>query len=267
MFHINFYKPKNNILAKYIEGYYFISENKDVKNTVYWTYPNNFVVLTCNKNIDVKIDDHKVYIQTSGFHNILTSIVPKYTKPIQINYKELVDEVTIYFKPLGINHFTSNTSQLFSKNINVDFNLFPDFEDKMNEVFHLSLEEKIIVLENYLLSKLQKREFHLLEDIIASVENNIPIQEIANHHLISRQYLNRIFKKNVGKSISEYRKIHRFRESITQYKNSKNFTELSHDNYYDQAHFTRIFKELTEIKPNTFFKNVDTENKNIWLFI
>ncbi|WP_300670699.1 AraC family transcriptional regulator [Soonwooa sp.] len=263
---IHFYKTQNPILAKYIEGYYFISEDENINDIKYWTFPNNYVVFTCNQNIDVQVNDNHVSIQLSETENLLTSLVPKYTKPILIHYKQLINELTIYFKPLGINYFTNETDIIFSKEINVDFKLFPDFDEVLLNIFNSSLEDKIEILENYLVSKLQNKDFKLVESILLSIEDDFSIQEIAEQHEISRQYLNKVFKNHVGKSLSEYRKIHKFRQSIIQQKESKNFTELSQNSFYDQSHFIRSFKDLTAIKPNTFFKNVDTEKENIWLF-
>ncbi|MBO9583609.1 MAG: hypothetical protein J7574_05565 [Flavobacterium sp.] len=79
--------------------------------------------------------------------------------------------------------------------------------------------------------------------------------------------MNKLFTKHIGKSPSEYRKIHRFRNSILKQKESKNFSELSQYDFYDQSHFIRNFKELINRNPQIFFKNIDTEKENIWLFV
>ncbi|WP_353098108.1 helix-turn-helix domain-containing protein, partial [Empedobacter brevis] len=78
--------------------------------------------------------------------------------------------------------------------------------------------------------------------------------------------LNRIFKKHLGKSPSEYRKIFRFRNSLLNKKESKNLTELSSKDYYDQSHFIKDFKSITKRNPNQFFKEVDLQNETALKF-
>lgn len=264
---LNFYTPQNDILKKYIAGYYFIAEDKSSPSVVYRTFPNNFCFLTTNQNISVEITSQEVLIQSSAEENIITSIVSRYVAPIQVHYKHLVNEITICFKPLGIHYFTEDTEDIFSENTILDFTFFPGYNAKMKEIFSLNRERQIQELEDYFLSKLKNKDFSLIEEILADIETDASIEEIAQKHQITRQYLNKQFKKYIGKSLSEYRKIHRFRNSLARQKDSKNFTELSQSDYYDQSHFIRNFKELTEINPNTFFKNVDLNKENIWLYL
>ncbi len=263
----DFYKPQNKILQKYIEGYYFISEDKNSKSVKYFTFPNNYCILTTNQNIAVQSEHNTVVIQSSPEPNIMTCLVSGYTEPIQIYYKELINEVTIYFKPLGINQFVTDTAEIFSQKTLIDFTFHPDFNDKMMEIFNSDREKQIQELENYLLSKLQIKDFKLTESILADIETDIKIEDIAQKYNFTRQYINKLFVKHIGKSLSEYRKIHRFRNSLLMQKESKNITELSQHGFYDQSHFIRNFKKLTHSNPHSFFRNVDTTKENIWLFV
>ncbi|WP_447636609.1 helix-turn-helix domain-containing protein [Flavobacterium microcysteis] len=263
---LHFYKPNSKILEKYIEGYYFISEDKSVNPIKYRTFPNNFCILTTNQNIAVEVKNNEVTIQSSTEQNMMTCVVSRYTSPIQIHYKHPINEITIYFKPLGINHFLDDTKEVFSNNTLLDFAFFPDFNTKMLEIFSLDREKQIQELEGYLLSKLQAKDFSLIQKILADIETDAKIEDIAKKYRITRQYLNKQFKKHIGKSLSEYRKIHRFRNSLIQQKENRNFTE-SLCGFYDQSHFIRNFKELAQINPQLFFKNVDLDKENVWLFI
>ncbi len=51
---IEYYKPKNKILQKYVDGYYFIKEDKQSGRVEYETFPNNNIFYTINKNTIVK---------------------------------------------------------------------------------------------------------------------------------------------------------------------------------------------------------------------
>ena len=108
----------------------------------------------------------------------------------------------------------------------------------------------------------------LIEDILLDMESDLKISDIALKYNISRQHLNTLFTKIVGKPCSEYRKINRFRSAIEKKKNAKNLTQLTYDNlFYDQSHMIKDFKGLTKVSPQTFFKKTDIDKKNIWLYI
>ncbi|MNY12542.1 DNA-binding transcriptional activator FeaR [compost metagenome] len=177
--------------------------------------------------------------------------------------------MTIYFKPLGINQFVENLEIFFEDILGLHFNLFEDFIHSMESIFKIKDREiQREKLEHYWLSKLKEKDFSELEKIISDIESDLRIDDIAIRNNFSRQYLNRLFSKTIGKSPSEYRKIHRFRNAIINQKKQKNLTHLSlESSFYDQSHLIKDFKQLTNVSPNSFFKTVNTEKENIWLFI
>ncbi|MBL0911162.1 MAG: helix-turn-helix transcriptional regulator [Bacteroidia bacterium] len=265
---LDFYKPKNEILQKYIEGYYFISEDKNSGPVTYYTFPNNFSILSINQNAEVEFENNKIIISGTAKENITADLVTRYTEPIEVFYERSVNEITIYFKPLGIDHFLGNTG-IPKQNKMEDFNPFPDFKEAMQEIFRTAYrEQQIELLEGYWLSKFIKKDTAVIEQIVSDIEADLKMEEIAEKHNLSRRYINKLFLKKVGKTPSEYRKIYRFRTALNEAKKAKNLTQLSHNSlFYDQAHFIKDFKKLTNINPGFFFKNVDTEKGNVWLFI
>lgn len=267
---LQFYTPKNNTLKKYIEGYYFITPG-DMEGVPvhYWTFPNNYCIVSVNQNSKAVRVDHKIYISPTSEKNIAPSLVFRYTTPIEVYYEKLVNEITIYFKPLGLNHFTKGLEQVFLHQNLLDYNPFQDFKETMDFIFSLTMrEQQIEELEKYWLSKLLTRDLDFMNQLILDIEADLKIADIAEKHNVSRQHINKMFLKNIGKSPSEYRKIFRFRNSIIRKKDLKSLTELSYDNlFYDQSHFNKDFKELTAVNPKIFFKNVDIDRENVWLFI
>ncbi|KFC20185.1 helix-turn-helix domain-containing protein [Chryseobacterium sp. FH1] len=264
-----FYKPKNELLRKYIEGYYFISPDENAEPLHYWTFPNNFFIFSINQNADIEINNLQIIVKQSKNHNIISDFVAKYTKPIEVIYEGAVAEVTIYFKPLGINQFVKNPEVFFKNILGLDFSPFEDLNDSMESIFKIKDREiQRKKLEEFWLSKLEEKDFSDLENIISDIESDFRIDDIAIKNNFSRQYLNRLFSKTIGKSPSEYRKIHRFRNAIINQKNQRNLTDLSlESSFYDQSHLIKDFKQLTNVSPNSFFKTVNTEKENVWLFI
>lgn len=272
MLQIQFYTPTNEILKQYIEGYYFICDDQSEGKIKYLTFPNNYCIVTSNLNSSVILDKNKITILPSTIKNVYTSLVYRYVDPIEVYYEKPINEITIYFKPLGLNQFIndSNLNNMFSQNDMIEFApSLPDFKQTMHTIFHIKdRNTQIKMLDDYWLSKLMIKDLDTVKLILSDIESNMKIEEIAKKHHISRKHLNKIILKHLGKSPTEYRKIYRFRSAIGNKKGLKNLTELSYENlFYDQSHLIKDFKTLTKINPNTFFKNINTENKNIWLFI
>ncbi|QNS41771.1 helix-turn-helix domain-containing protein [Chryseobacterium manosquense] len=265
---LDFYKPKNEILKKYIEGYYFISEDQHQKTIKYWTFPNNYCIFSVYQNTNEEFAENQFIITSSKQKNIIAGLVSRYSKPIEIVYENPVNEITIYFKPLGINQFIENPN-VFKQSQISNYIPFSDYKEKMENIFNTkNREHQIEQLEDYWLSKFIKKDLTLIEQILSDVEADLKIEEIAEKYNFTRQYINKIFSKNIGKTPSEYRKIFRFRKALNEVKKATNLTHLSHNNlFYDQAHFIKDFKALTNTNPTSFFKNVDTEKGNVWLFV
>ena len=266
---MEFYRPLHEDLSKYIEGYYFISPGKNPKPLHYWTFPNNFFIVSVSKDTEIEMQESKLLIKPSSQPNIIANYVARYTAPIEVFFEETIPEITIYFKPLGINRFVDDPQTLFKQRSAEDFNPFPDFISTMKRLFEVqdrNLQRE--QLEQYWLSKLNTNELGLMESILSDVEADLKIDDIAQSRNFSRQYLNKIFTKNIGKPAAEYRKIHRFRKTVIKQRETKNLTELSYDSlFYDQSHLVKDFKQLTRVNPYTFFKKVDTQQGNLWLFI
>ncbi|MGJ1323355.1 helix-turn-helix domain-containing protein [Sphingobacterium faecium] len=265
---LEFYKPKNQILKKYIEGFYFLTQDKISNQIKYLTFPNNYCVLSVNQHAVVELKQRQILISSCEDQYIMADFVSRYSEPIEVIYQGFINEITIYFKPLGANHFMDSV-KIFNLPIMTDFNPFDDFKPKMEIIFNEGMRERQLeLLEIYWLSKYDKQDLYQMQQILIDVESDLKIAQVAAKHQVSRKHITTMFLRHVGKTPSEYRKIHRFRNTLLNYKNSKNLTTLSYGNFfYDQSHFIKDFKALTHLHPSVFFKQVDTEKENMWFFI
>jgi AraC-like DNA-binding protein len=266
---IEFYRPLHKVLQRYIEGYYFISPGDDGQGMHYWTFPNNFFIVSVCKDAQIAAEPNKITVSPAPEKNVIANFVSRYTSPIEVVVENGISEITIYFKPLAIHYFIENAAALLEQGNGLDFQPFPDFIAAMENIL---LETDRAVqqhrLEDYWISKLDDRAPGLMEKILAEIESDRKIEEIAQQNNVSRQYLSRLFTRETGKSPSEFRRINRFRNAISNQKNSRNLTELSYESlFYDQSHLIKDFKQLTNISPYAFFKKVDTSSEYIWLFI
>lgn len=263
-----FQKPKSSKLSKYIEGYYIISKDSFDGSLSYYTFPNNFGIISFFHNAKIQQSEYKIVASKSHKSAVIASLTINYKKPIKVVYNESIDEITIYFKPLALNHFIDK-KELLGLGFIGNFSPFTNFEEEMQKVFEeKGHERKIEKLEDYLLTKLQEIDISLLENILKDIEGNVKIEEIAVKYGYTRQYINKLFQKHLGKTPTAYRKIYRFRSSLLAFRNEKDFTRLTYDsNFFDQSHFIKDIKALTDTRPSYIFKNVDIEKEMIWLFI
>ncbi|WP_447767683.1 helix-turn-helix domain-containing protein [Sphingobacterium faecium] len=265
---LEFYKPQNEILKKYIEGFYFLAQDKKSSRINYLTFPNNFCILSVNQHVEIELTERQILISSSDKQDIMANFVSRYSEPIEVIYQGVINEFTTYFKPLGANHFIDE-AKIFNQPIITDFNPFDDFKPKMEKIFNEgNRERQLELLEIYWLSKYDMKDLYLMGQILIDMEADLKIEQVADKHQVSRKHITTMFLRHMGKTPSEYRKIHRFRNTLLNYKNSKNLTALSYENlFYDQSHFIKDFKALTHLHPSGFFKHVDTESENIWFFI
>lgn len=235
----------------------------------YLTFPTNSTIVSTSQDSDVRFDFEKIVVTPSKNTRIVTDLVVKYTKPFEVFYQQPVNEITIKFKPLGLNCFVPNLPNYFTNEYYMDFQPFKDMNTEMQSIFDISnRNEQIERLESFWLSKFKKVELDRIEKIVTDLEGEQSIAEISKNHKISRQYLNKVFIKNIGKTPSEYRKVHKFRKALIDFQKVNNLTELSYENlFYDQSHFIKDFKSLTNIKPSSFFKNIDSNKEIAWLFL
>jgi AraC-like DNA-binding protein len=273
--------PNHSLLKNLIEYYYFQETNSDNFSTEYYSFPNIFLALNIHKKVTCKINRHHVKVnggQGNGYLMILNAV---FELPLHVQQKGKIDKVTIVFKPLGLNHFikapfnevVQNTTQIFAqwakeRNTEKFFNQF--FSEKDNC-------KRIIILENYLLSLYKPfNEYSFLNDIVnrlTDFSKEVSIEDIAKDFSISSRTLNRIFKKHIGISPVQFKKIARFRHSLTNrlFKSEFNtLTKIAYEsNFYDQSYFIKIYKNLTEQNPKKFFNSIEklADDKLIFKFI
>lgn len=274
---LTFFRPKSEILQNYIEGYYFLTTKEDDSKVEYLTFPNNFSIISVMINTNVHFSENQATFIGTKNAPFRSDLICQYKKPIKIKYKGIVNELTFYFKPLGLNAFVEKPLFEYSAISFSDFFPFEDYESKMKEILlEHDIEVKIDLIENYWLAKLSGFQHSFLKEIVNDLttsDKEYSIDELAKKHQTSRQNLSKQFEKHLCKTPSEFKKIHRFRETLKSQMNTKvknNLTSLSYDLlFYDQSHLIKDFKSLTGFTPKTFFKNISPqENGEInWLFI
>ncbi|WP_018343733.1 helix-turn-helix domain-containing protein [Cytophaga aurantiaca] len=127
-------------------------------------------------------------------------------------------------------------------------------------VYAGTLVQKTDILDNLLLQQHLKNHetFAIIQyatDVMMTDPSNDILAEILTKLNLSERTFQRIFKKYVGVTATQYRRICQFQGSFDQLR-SKQFDKMSDvafDNgFSDQSHFIRSFKEFTDTTPNDY---------------
>ena len=142
-------------------------------------------------------------------------------------------------------------------------------ESSVNGKYHTELAKTYILqILIYTLKEMEKamsdgeigvralKIYHQILYYIDKQENyNISLQEISQHVGINTNHLNIIFKETMGITISQYvieQKISRAKNMLLMDPEEKMSEIAKKLSFYDQYHFSKIFKKKTGLSPSEF---------------
>lgn len=179
--------------------------------------------------------------------------------------------VGVYFYPQALKSIFGMDSQELTDDC-VDLDLFLNGtrlrERLENEA---TAEAKVRVLSACLWEQLCRRDGALqaatryaLQRLIQS-QGNISMKELRNELQVSERTLERRFQEGIGLSPMLFARICRFQASLNQLR-SQSYDKLSdiafEQEYADQSHFIRNFKEFTGFTPFQFRKSITETVEN-----
>lgn len=262
--------PNSPILKKYIECFY-IYEGKASSKYTYVAFPHYNTGLSFFKGATIKRSHRSIEISESTINGLHIEILGKYTSPVLIQLDGLITEISIIFKPLGINRFIKDNYQSIAPNFSQELTniVWRHFGEDL-----FSGENALSKLESFLLSQFsEKQELIAIEEALKLLEkgneqNNI--SAIATKVGLTLKTFQRHFNKHMGCSPIEYRRICKFRNSLTSKLNGselKNLTDITYEEgYYDQSYLIKEFRKLTNHNPKDFFKSTSKVDgdKIVW---
>lgn len=129
-------------------------------------------------------------------------------------------------------------------------------------IYASSTSRKVEVLDNLLIHQLtqNKKECEIIQNITDQIIYNPGteiLSEVLEKFKLNERTFQRIFKKYVGVTPNQYRRICQFHISFAQLR-AKDFEKLSdvaYDNgFADQSHFIRSFREFTQVTPQDYIR-------------
>jgi AraC-like DNA-binding protein len=272
---IKVYKPTNPLLKKYIECFYILEQTPEENPATYFTFPSIYTIVSISEQTETLETENKITIKHCQSNVIETNLVSDFNEPVFVKYEGKINEITTYFKPLGLNAFIRNDLSHYSKGNFADFNPHADYKDSMAAILSIkNPDERIENIESYWISKLKPFEDLLLESVLAEMMDsgnlNQSMTKLSQKTGRSRTTINKHFDRHICKTPSQLKKIIRFRTAIQSHLENKNEIDLSYNlDYFDQSHMIRDFRKLTGFTPKAFFSKIATlENGQIkWIFV
>jgi AraC-like DNA-binding protein len=248
------------------------------QDETYFGFPSNTVFLTLTQDAKIIINKNDLTIENQPNDDVQSTLIVDNKKQGATTYRGKTNEITIYFKPLGINAFLEKPLSNYLTNTICDFHPFEEFYNTVKELFKLNDDNaRMEFLENYFISKIKECEHPFLhkalERLASDTKPKISIAALAESLTISRTTLHKQFLLHIGTSPSQFIKIERFRNAVKMFAKSSTEEQLIDvvylANYFDQSHMAKDFKSLTGYTPKVFFSKLSkTENSQLnWIFL
>lgn len=168
--------------------------------------------------------------------------------------------VLVYFTEIGFTYFASHpANDLFDQSVSLelifDKNSVSETEEKL--FFAHTDKQRIRIIEQFLLSQLKEIQADKLiveaVKLIYQTKGTIRIKELNQRLFISQSPFEKRFRKLVGTTPKKFASIVRFNIILNSLNNTKSLTEICYENnFFDQAHFIKSFKQFTGDTPENF---------------
>jgi AraC-like DNA-binding protein len=168
--------------------------------------------------------------------------------------------VLVYFTETGFANFTVVPAhELFNRSIALT-EIFrradiEQVEDALSNA--ITDKQRILIIEQFLVSKLNNVKKDLLIEeavrLIIQRKGATRISQLNKQLLISQSPFEKRFRKIVGSSPKKFASIVRLNAVIEQLTDPGRLTGISYENnFFDQAHFIKDFKQFTGSTPENF---------------
>lgn len=238
-------------LKPYIK-YFVVSENE--LESEYKVFPSSGLVIGFQYKGQLSTIQDKT----------LSKLAPSGITGISDSYKLFkssagIGTILVYFTEIGFACFTSNpVNELFNLSLSLDdiFDRSRVYEVQEKLALAIKDKQRIKIVEQFLMSQLKEIQTDklILEavNLIYQSKGTIRISELNEKLFISQSPFEKRFRKVVGTTPKKFATIVRF-NTVLDDLNSKSLMEICYENnFFDQAHFIKDFKQFTGDTPEHF---------------
>ncbi len=239
-------------LKDYIK-YYVVSENDF--ETEYKVFPSSGLVIGFQYKGQLSALKDKTY----------NKLTPAGITGISDSYKVFknsadIGTILVYFTEIGFTHFSSHpANELFNLSLSLDDIFEKSKIDEVEEKLAIANtgKHRIKIVEQFLLTEYKNIQTDKLiveaVKLIYQSNGTIRIKELNEKLFISQSPFEKRFRKVVGTSAKKFASIVRFNSVLDNMNEAKSLTEICYENnFFDQAHFIKDFKQFTGNTPENF---------------
>lgn len=260
---------------------------KDYKNNLDHAHRDIELIYVIKGNLQVKVNNETLHMNSSDFLLVNSNEFHSYQSEkenlfvvFHFNYSELsslLDQKNLLFTCNSIKHASPYDQEVRF----VIEELLSIYIKQNNDVLVEFLEKALKLISILKISYLKNRNVDIgkfssknqnerLTEIIDYIQTNyrdpVTLEEVARLHYISVPYLSKIFKKQTGKTFSQYLSEIRLAYAVNELETSnKPITRIALDNGFPYlAAFNRVFYENYHVKPVDYRKKLTklTVNEN-----
>lgn len=249
-------------LASIVKFYWTLEVPFDPDNQKQKIIPDGCIEMTFNLGDNIKryISDNEFILNPCGM------IMGQRTKSYFIEPIGDVDSFAVCFYPYGFANFTNTPlKDLADVEMPIEnmFGEIPGTALKERIIQAADTQQRIKIIEKFLLQKLNEQStidtiVKKTIDALLSTNGSTSIRDILKKDISKRRQLERKFFQHIGISPKQLGKVIRLQSALKMMLNEEGetLTNVAYENeYYDQAHFVKDFKEFTGISPKEFLGN------------
>ncbi|KAA0992605.1 AraC family transcriptional regulator [Dyadobacter aurulentus] len=252
------YQPDTG-LAEFVSCYWTLQVPENADGQKQRVVPDGCVEMIFTLGDDIKryIEDNTCIIQPRSM------LLGQFTRPFFIEPMGVVDTFAVRFFPCGLIPFTAlSIRELANRETELSVVLGPDVAAGLEYSITNAADtaERIRHIETFLSDRL--KDFGNIDSILKSTvdlilytKGRLHVAEMLKDNISKRRQLERRFSRLVGLSPKQLARIVRLQTALRMLLNNEgpSLTSLAMENqYYDQAHFIKDFRELTGTSPNKF---------------
>jgi len=239
-------------LQPYIK-YFVVAEN--AQESQYKVFPASGLVIgfQYRGQLSTVINNVELNLETSG----ITGISDHYKL---FKNSANIGTLLVYFTEIGFTHFTASPAhELFNQSVSLD-DIFDkhkvrEAEEKLSAA--TTVAQRIQIIEKFFLSHLKdiQNDRLIVEAVklIYQSKGTLKIKELNEKLFISQSPFEKRFRKLVGTSPKKFASIVRFNSVLNDLNGPKLLTDICYENnFFDQAHFIKDFKQYTGDTPEQF---------------